>query len=1047
MKFLKMFACVLTVCILAAISVQADELPRYSRGGGVIHGGNPAFTKAGADTVNLMAASDDPTNNTDPRDGGLEPYYDGDFEDASGYPAWNGWTHNDLTMKTETHWHVSNYNQADPGNHAAWCGDIAFAACDSADATGGYGNHWYEILEFRQTVPNPGTSSRVGVTATLIHDTEVAYDYVYLSYGFENEFYTDLQVWDGAGTVAVSDSVTYLPGDYLDGTDIALYFRFRSDRIWSDEDCFFPTAGACQLDDINVHLENGAFVADYFEDFEHGGDPADLGIWHTVLHSGVGDFARIWTGLEDADPCATSYDPQVAFIDDDIVVPGTGGSDCINWCYGPYGYIVTTTGGLAGPDEHIHNAIESPVMAWPAPKDAGAAVYDGAILAFDVYVHEDLTADAPGTFYTWGVRSADTDGSAGNGVQILARQLWQDRNYVYYGGPEYRRDGDDVTDLMNPGRDEVQVQLTVYELGWIWHWHGDDGYPAPYFDNVTFKVFPVHGPAISAREMDLAQDNFPEQGTIDLSDLGSNHVRFDMANNISLAVHMRNDPGDSVVVKVKPVRVGAYLDRNPRLYYNLDANPLFDPYRTGIPTSGFLVGTAAISIAKSQWTDSWRFDFPDTGFMFPGDVLHYFIEGTDAIGGPGGSDPQTALLPPDTTGFSTGFDDPLGYDPSFTVRALPSIRSSGGGIYWQPEILFVNDFANGGGENKWYTALGHMGLVVGQGMDTYYVNQPSSGVGNGIGGRATDQTLADYTEIIYTSGDLGYSTISNGDYNQDPGDDVGTLKTWLDQGGKGMFLTGDGLASDLAGTGPENLDLLQNYLGVTVVTDDIRPLINNQATPLVMALPGNPVIGGFVQTWVAYGGCPDINTFDGVNVVGTGQRLAEFLDPAGLGGQYGFSAATLNIRNPGPDESRIISLPHDLMFVYSDPDNTSGLRGTRAYLLRDIMGYLADAYFQDPLSPVLPGAPFAVQNFPNPFNPSTTITYSLPTAGHLKLSLYNVRGQLVKTLIDGPRPAGADQTVVWDGSDNLGSSVASGVYFYEARAHGDVRIGKATLLK
>ena len=75
------------------------------------------------------------------------------------------------------------------------------------------------------------------------------------------------------------------------------------------------------------------------------------------------------------------------------------------------------------------------------------------------------------------------------------------------------------------------------------------------------------------------------------------------------------------------------------------------------------------------------------------------------------------------------------------------------------------------------------------------------------------------------------------------------------------------------------------------------------------------------------------------------------------------------------------------------------------------------------------------------------ISYSLPRAGHLKLSIYNVRGQLVKTLIDGHRPAGANQTIVWDGTDNLGSAAASGVYFYEARALGDVRIGKATLLK
>jgi flagellar hook assembly protein FlgD len=86
-------------------------------------------------------------------------------------------------------------------------------------------------------------------------------------------------------------------------------------------------------------------------------------------------------------------------------------------------------------------------------------------------------------------------------------------------------------------------------------------------------------------------------------------------------------------------------------------------------------------------------------------------------------------------------------------------------------------------------------------------------------------------------------------------------------------------------------------------------------------------------------------------------------------------------------------------------------------------------------------------NHPNPFNPSTTITYSMPQAGRLKLSIYNVRGQLVRTLIDGNRPMGADQSIVWDGRDNFGSAAGSGVYFYEARAAGEVKTGKMTLLK
>ena len=145
--------------------------------------------------------------------------------------------------------------------------------------------------------------------------------------------------------------------------------------------------------------------------------------------------------------------------------------------------------------------------------------------------------------------------------------------------------------------------------------------------------------------------------------------------------------------------------------------------------------------------------------------------------------------------------------------------------------------------------------------------------------------------------------------------------------------------------------------------------------------------------------------------------------------------------------SRVISLPYDLMNIYTDPAAPGNYVSGRTLLLQDVLTFFGVTGDPAEVSPVLPGVVFQASNYPNPFNPSTTIKFSMPKAGHLKLSIYNVRGQLIKTLIDGPRPAGADQTIVWDGSDNLGSSVASGVYFYEARAMGDVRIEKMTLLK
>ncbi len=136
------------------------------------------------------------------------------------------------------------------------------------------------------------------------------------------------------------------------------------------------------------------------------------------------------------------------------------------------------------------------------------------------------------------------------------------------------------------------------------------------------------------------------------------------------------------------------------------------------------------------------------------------------------------------------------------------------------------------------------------------------------------------------------------------------------------------------------------------------------------------------------------------------------------------------------------------MYVYTAPVTPPILFSARVQLLYDVLLYLE--VIPGPIGGVTPGVPdikFTTSNYPNPFNPRTTIKYSMPRAGHLKLCIYNVRGQLVKTLIDGPRPAGENQTIFWDGADNLGSAAASGVYFYEARAAGEVKIGKMTLIK
>jgi hypothetical protein len=85
-------------------------------------------------------------------------------------------------------------------------------------------------------------------------------------------------------------------------------------------------------------------------------------------------------------------------------------------------------------------------------------------------------------------------------------------------------------------------------------------------------------------------------------------------------------------------------------------------------------------------------------------------------------------------------------------------------------------------------------------------------------------------------------------------------------------------------------------------------------------------------------------------------------------------------------------------------------------------------------------------NRPNPFNPSTVIPFELPAAGRVTLEIYDVRGRLVRRLVEGQLPAGF-HSAAWDGRDHAGHGAASGVYLSMLRAGGETITRKLTLLR
>ena len=86
------------------------------------------------------------------------------------------------------------------------------------------------------------------------------------------------------------------------------------------------------------------------------------------------------------------------------------------------------------------------------------------------------------------------------------------------------------------------------------------------------------------------------------------------------------------------------------------------------------------------------------------------------------------------------------------------------------------------------------------------------------------------------------------------------------------------------------------------------------------------------------------------------------------------------------------------------------------------------------------------QNYPNPFNPSTVIHYTVPIASVVEVTVYNIFGQEVKTIINEFKIAGSYR-VTWDGRNNFGNNVSSGIYIYKLQSVNQLRMKKMILVR
>ena len=400
---------------------------------------------------------------------------------------------------------------------------------------------------------------------------------------------------------------------------------------------------------------------------------------------------------------------------------------------------------------------------------------------------------------------------------------------------------------------------------------------------------------------------------------------------------------------------------------------------------------------------------PPATEMLPGSEIHYYFEAVDGVGV--------------TSTFPAGAPDRY-----YEFSILP-IRGSVGG----DAILLVDKHGRvTPGEQRDYAHFSQDYYeealdVLGYEYDVYDVAVPSGSIMSD--GPDTSGLKYYDTQIWFAS------AIDDNILN--PADQWNLIQ-WLSQAGEGkernLLLTGNNLSADIGGA--DSLSFAADWLAAQYLEGSVGTATSD-------TVPGlRDVAGGFdFMTFddgecVLRGGCPELEGFDVVQPYpgspGT-EVVAEYVKedmttrPAGVAHTHalGFQTVTLGFGVEFMSDTRLPSG----YFVSGASDRVS--------LLGNIMEYFGKTPTATPTDVESCGAlvNHLAHPRPNPFNPSTTIEFSLAADGRALIRVHNAAGRVVRTLVDQVMTAGP-HAVVWDGLNDAGQEAASGVYFVRMEANG-----------
>jgi hypothetical protein len=957
-----------------------------------------------------------------------------------------GWVSVDRTAQVDDFFHVDdfsglgggNYGRLYPieGNQSMWCGarpnsgDPVLCAYASLP---GYGNSWDQALCSAACL---SVTSDVVINFSASWDSESGYDATFLEIDNCDDnwqpFHGGFYVWDGNG----SDTYSLPVSNGAHSGSLRFRFHFTSDGAYSDQDGVVNTDGAFIVDEVTVTDAGGTVVP--YEDFEDeavGDNDADD--WSTCTPAGFGDFVGLYKGLEvvQEDFCGYNSSCFWGFFNGSIYDYACGGWPAMPTV--PYG---NTRG------QYIRNEVWSPYI----PVAGSGSSWE---LSFDVY--RDLTFDAM-VFYTYRVRSIGPSGCPGE---------WLPGDQASYGASkDWFHETQSIGQYIEPGAIYIQVALGVWDKcndgggSCTCHSH------APLLDNLSVYRIASAGPQWYVRDMDLFQDTFSEDGTI------TGTARADMANDILAATSARIQPGDSAVVTVADPDDGVDFHTpgdpasGPAVYCFVSVHPPGQPGKSGSDLIDdpryWVVGTQTINgelwtqiQMDTTWTaagsivaNRYNVDLDDDLFV-PGDTVFFFFGARSAA--PSNAWTYFSFPVRTASGQTHDVDQAAVGADEFTV--LPAGGYQRGGV-----ILYVDGMNNRGRELStdygvnyagaqvfWDTAFLMTNLY--DKVDRYDIRDPSAAVGNHPPSRInqiSQQFTQIYRRVLWDCGDLE-TAFSDGTGSPDKSDDAGLLFLFLQNltNSGGVYLTGDDVSdvwrNDMSGASA--VQLRTTFMNYNVVTGDqtstvgIYPFAVGETNGIFDFWPGP-------DTLVAYGGCRELNDFDILEAQGSAVLEMSYHGNGNTAGAV-VSQTTMNSwsRNVG----FVLS---GFAYSYIRDDTVWPVMDRTVHLVR-ILRYLGQLV-NDPTGAQTADYSYALsQNYPNPFNPTTTIHYSIAERGQVSLKIYDVSGQLVRTLVDEVQSPGAVESVRWNGLNNDGQAVSSGVYFYKLVTKDYAQTKKMVLLK